>query len=244
MNSRFPRRVRPSPRIFPLCARQHGAALIVALLMLTVILTLAVSAANIALQGEKASRNDRDRQIAWHAAKAALLDAELDIEGSATGKTRRGELLGGEQMERVSKDCGVEGSVQFLGLCNADDRMAPAWQTVDFTDASEHAASVPYGLFTGQVFQVGQGPLPARLPRYIIELMGHRNTDNPLVKSAADDVYRITAVGFGARETTQVALQTLYRKKDHGRPESAAPAGRFSWREIHNWEEFHRGSQK
>ncbi|WP_136415047.1 pilus assembly protein [Herbaspirillum sp. ST 5-3] len=244
MSSRFPRRVRPSLGLRSSSARQHGAALIVALLMLTVVLMLAVSAANIALQGEKAARNDRDRQIALQAAEAALLDAELDIEGSPSGETVRSDLFGSEQMERVPKGCSPGASRQFLGICTTDDRMPPAWQTVDFTDASEDAGSVPYGFFTGRAFQIGQGSLPARLPRYIIELSVHRNPDNSAVKPGAEDVYRITAVGFGTRETTQVALQTLYRKKGRSKPETNAPVGRFSWREIHNWEELRSGSQK
>ena len=55
--------------------RQRGASLIVSLLMLVAVLVLGISAAQIALQGEKASRNDRDRQIAFQAAEAALMDA-------------------------------------------------------------------------------------------------------------------------------------------------------------------------
>ena len=65
------------------CRRyQYGATLLVTLLMLVVVLLLGIAAAQIALQGEKSSRNDRDRQIAFQAAEAALLDAEMDIEQS------------------------------------------------------------------------------------------------------------------------------------------------------------------
>ena len=46
-----------------------------------------LSAAVIAIQAEKASRGDRDRQIAFEAAEAALNDAAMDIEGSAGGAT-------------------------------------------------------------------------------------------------------------------------------------------------------------
>ena len=54
--------------------RQQGAALIIALLMLIVLLMLGIGAMRISLQSEKMSRNQRDRQIAWQAAEAALLD--------------------------------------------------------------------------------------------------------------------------------------------------------------------------
>jgi type IV pilus assembly protein PilX len=58
---------------------QRGAALIIALLMLIVLLMLGIGAMHIGLQSEKMSRNLRDRQIAWQAAEAALLDAEYVI---------------------------------------------------------------------------------------------------------------------------------------------------------------------
>jgi type IV pilus assembly protein PilX len=58
---------------------QSGAALVIALLMLIVLLMLGIAAVHIGLQSEKMSRNRRDRQVAWQAAEAALLDAEYDI---------------------------------------------------------------------------------------------------------------------------------------------------------------------
>jgi type IV pilus assembly protein PilX len=61
---------------------QRGAALLIALLMLVVLLMLGIAAVRIGLQSEKISRNWRDRQIAWQAAEAALLDAEYDVRHS------------------------------------------------------------------------------------------------------------------------------------------------------------------
>jgi type IV pilus assembly protein PilX len=61
---------------------QRGAALLIALLMLIVLLMLGIAAARIGLQSEKVSRNRRDRQIAWQAAEAAMLDAEYDARHS------------------------------------------------------------------------------------------------------------------------------------------------------------------
>jgi type IV pilus assembly protein PilX len=59
--------------------RQQGAALVIALLILIVLMMLGIAAMQTSLQSEKMSRNQRDRQIAWQAAEAALLDAEYDI---------------------------------------------------------------------------------------------------------------------------------------------------------------------
>ena len=83
------------------------------------------------------------------------------------------------------------------------------WQTVDFSDDGESA--VRYGTFTGQTFQTGQGSLPAKLPRYVIELMVYNKPGESAEKVSY--FYRVTAIGFGPRDTTQVVLQTFYRKE-------------------------------
>ncbi|MGH8806963.1 MAG: pilus assembly PilX family protein [Noviherbaspirillum sp.] len=191
--------------------RQHGAALLVSLVMLIVVLMLGISAAQIALQGEKASRNDRDHQIALQAAEAGLMDAELDIEGASAPGRARSHLFARDRTDGFTEGCGSGYGNIHLGLClRAEDSTTPVWQTVDFMDDTANARSVPYGYFTGQSFQTGQGSLPGRVPRYVVEVM-------PYTKEAESATeltyfYRITAIGFGARDTTQVVLQTFYRK--------------------------------
>jgi type IV pilus assembly protein PilX len=78
---------------------QQGAALIVSLLMLVAVMLLGVSAAHIALEGEKASRNDRDRQLAFQAAEAGLMDAEMDIE-NASGPASRSHIFTRDSKKR------------------------------------------------------------------------------------------------------------------------------------------------
>ncbi len=198
--------------------RQHGASLVVSLLMLVAVLMLGMSAAQIALQGEKSARNDRDRQIAFQAAEAALLDAELDIENSPSASASRSALFsknsargfpgGDEDLCRAGADN------PLLGLCRrVDGDMTPAWLAIDFDDVDNAATySVPYGRFTGQHFQTGKGSLPERAPRYIIELMTYNRYGEAADKPGY--FYRITAVGYGTRDTTQVVLQSFYRKEN------------------------------
>lgn len=191
---------------------QRGVTLVMTLLMLAVVLLLATAAAQIALQGEKSARNDRDRQIAFRAAEAALHDAEMDIEGMAGSASSRAHLFTAAVLHELSlaqATCGVGESNPLLGICRSADA-AHAWQAVDFLSEGENMAAVPYGRFTGQVFPAGEGPLSALPPRYIVEFLPYRRVGT----SAADPdyLYRITAVGFGTRAVTQVALQVFYRK--------------------------------
>ena len=198
---------------FPRLGKQAGASLIVSLIMLIAVLLLGISAAQIALQGEKASRNDRDRQIALQSAEAGLMDAELDIEGAKGKEMVRSRIFGKDRTEGFTEGCGSGLSNIYLGLCTrAEGGEVPVWQKINFMDASSGATSVPYGRFTGQVFQTGKGSLPSKLPRYIIELLPYNKEGEGATKDDITYFYRITAIGFGARDTTQVVLQTFYRK--------------------------------
>lgn len=188
--------------------RPEGSALVMSLLMLTVILLLATAATQMALQGEKSSRNDRDRQIAFQAAEAALADAEADIEQA------RAHFFGNEAAivtVLAEGACGIGEQNPLLGICRRlSEHAVPAWKQIDFVADREHMQSVPYGHFTGNRFQTGGGMLPSLPPRYLIESLPERIPGQSLDR--ARYLYRITAIGFGTRPVTQVALQTFYRR--------------------------------
>ncbi|SFV01550.1 pilus assembly PilX family protein [Pseudoduganella namucuonensis] len=192
---------------------QQGVALLVALLMLIAVLLMGASAARMAVQGEKAARADRDRYVAIQSAEDALHDAEKELSGGGNSPERQALLAGGAGFVR---GCGGEAS--GLGLCaqaGADE--PPVWQTVDIGDDGPGSRSVPYGRYTGAEMETGQGFLPFRHPRYVIERVPYR----PPGADAAGPpqyFYRVTAVGFGARESTEVVLQSSYRKDEGGEP--------------------------
>lgn len=195
---------------------QQGASLITSLILLIVISMLGISAAQIALEEEKASRNDRDRQIAFQAAEAALDDAELDIENSPDSAKSRSHIfspnssLGFPDDDEASCRSG-KGNI-YLGLCHhTNEETKPVWLTANLMEESPAQNAVPYGTFTGRLFPVGKGSLPSKLPKYIIELLAYSQDGE-----SADQVsyfYRVTAIGFGTRDTTKVVLQAYYRKE-------------------------------
>ena len=69
----------------PQSSTQQGVTLIVVLILLVVVTVLGIGGARIALLGERSTRYDRDSQLAWQAAEAALIDAEYDIGGVVGG---------------------------------------------------------------------------------------------------------------------------------------------------------------
>ena len=200
------------------CARRRGATLVYVLCLLVIILLLGISAAQMALQGEKAARGERDRQIAFQAAEEALVDAQNDIEG-LPGAPGRSNLFAPGSAAGFADGCGDGGA---LGLCLPAPQEGPAlWLSMDLDGADGASRAVPYGQFTGAVMQTGQGFLPSRLPRYLIELLpfhlpGAQADAATSGRATASYMYRITAIGFGAQESTQVVLQSYYRKQAAG----------------------------
>lgn len=189
--------------------RHQGTALLMCMLIVAVVALLGMSGARIALQDERAGRNDRDRKLAFQAAEAALLDAQLDIEQASD--TPRGALFG-TMAPRFPAQCGTAGMGRagvLLGLCDG-----AAWQRTDFTDDTPaHARTAAYGRFTGQTMQAGAGPLQQRLPRYLIEAHADRRAGAVADLSGSTRIYRISAMGFGAHDGTRVLLQSWYRRK-------------------------------
>ncbi|HWT72687.1 MAG TPA: pilus assembly protein [Oxalicibacterium sp.] len=191
---------------------QHGIALIVVLLVLLVVLLLATASAQMAMQGERMARNDSDRRIAFEAAEAALLDAEMDIEDASDVTTSRSALFSRYSavgFPSLSGTCESGAQNRFQGLCRPSAASDPAvWNTLDFGGGAGGAAVI-YGHFTGRQFPSG-GALPVKAPRYIIELLPDRRSGESAEREAY--LYRITAIGYGSSERTQVALQSIYRK--------------------------------
>lgn len=208
-------------RALRLVRAQHGLALVTAMLILLAVLIVGVSAARAALDGEKSARQERDRYIALQAAEAALLDAERDIEGGNDAASSRAALFAVDSALGFTEGCGDGPDSPNRGLCaQAGEAQAPAWQVAPLDAAGDGAhASIAYGTFTAARMPVGGPTVPARLPRYLIELMPYTRAGEDAARSAGGNFYRITAIGFGAHEGTSVVLQSFYRKlADQGTP--------------------------
>ncbi len=200
---------------------QRGFSLIVVLLMLLVVTVLGLGAAQTSLVSERGARNDRDTEVAFQAAEAALLDAEADVLGPNDHTRQRLCVFNSRDIAAFAAGCGAGGDRQ--GLCApVAPGTEPVWMGADFSaDASK---SVAYGAFTGQTYLSGgtatgpsAGAVSARPPRYIVEAVrSHGGWQADQLQSASADgaryLFRVTAIGYGVREETQVVLQTTLFK--------------------------------
>ena len=189
--------------------QERGASLIVVMLILIIVSILGVGGAQIAMMAERGSRNDRDMQVAWQAAEAALMDAEFDIHGPGTA-TRKALFTSMNNTNDFVAGCGATGNSK--GLCALVETGKPAWLVADFTSEATGAKTVPFGLFTGRTFAAGQtGVQPAKVPRYIIEPISDPLNRDKTFDKPPTYVYRVTAMGFGPRDDIQAVAQILYR---------------------------------
>jgi type IV pilus assembly protein PilX len=185
--------------------RECGFSLITTLVLLVVASLLGVAASQLVLMSERSSRYDRDRLIAFQAAEAALLDAEMDIRGPGSN---RAALFSPTSI--IGFEAGCSTSSATRGMClPAGPGEKPVWATVNFTDTTR---TVAFGENTGRTYAAGTNGLqPALVPRYLIEVI-----EDPAPggnAGAKRHLYRVTAVGFGPRKETQVMLQMFFRKE-------------------------------
>lgn len=178
--------------------KQTGVTLPVTLLLLLAALTLGASAAQMAMLGEKAARTERDRLIAFQAAEDAMMDAERDINAGL-----------GEPLPATAR--------------TDDPGSVPAWQAIDLAGNG----GTEYGALTGAAMETGQGNLPFRRPRYLVERIAY----TPSAGTPPAHYYRVTVIGFGSRPGTETVLQASYKPQ--------VPLRRYSWREIMDWQALH-----
>lgn len=232
-------------------AGQRGASLLTSLILLAAIMLLGATTAGITVQGEKAARNERDFRLAFFAAEAALRDAQADIDRD---EEREKAVFLPVDAAMFIESCGTAKHGKSHGLCApATSEKPPAWMTADLlATGGESAPTVALGTHTGRSFPAGEGALPARLPRYLIELLDATEPELASDGKAVHAIYRITAVGFGMRSSTHVVLQAVYRRdripneaeESKEEPPYYYRSRRLSWREIPHWQELHDGIKR
>lgn len=222
----------PSPILFMNTRRsveQRGASLIIVMLILIVVSVLGIGAAQISMMGERSARNDRDMQVAWQAAEAALVDAEFDIRGPNTSAVSRIETIFGGAAQNSARPVlsefdvtGCSSGSTNRGLCAFVDESLGAtqqqkWLVANFTVEGSGANTARYAEFTGRPAYPAGGPgvQSIKVPRYMIEpirdyggFLESRGKSDP---AAFRYMYRVTSMGFGPRDDIQAVAQMILR---------------------------------
>jgi type IV pilus assembly protein PilX len=181
--------------------RQRGLSLVTTLLFMVSALMLGVSVLSVNVMQERTISNTKDRDLAFQAAEAALRDAEQDLKTNINADTAFTATCTG-------------------GLCTPPSQRAvplsvPVHQAPGFAWESQGRR---YGQYTGGATFPGLGG--SAQPRYVIEKLGTLGTPpgESLTRIGLEPSepvygYRITARASGAREETEVILQSIHTKR-------------------------------
>ncbi|MCC5872074.1 MAG: hypothetical protein JJU22_06730 [Gammaproteobacteria bacterium] len=170
---------------------QRGMALFLALVVLLIITVLGVSGLQTTTLEERMAANSRDRDLAFQAAEAALLDAERFLNSAVVGNFN---------------------NANGRYLINAAER--PIWH------GNNQQAGQGVFVYSvnrpGGGAQAAPIPGVARQPEYFIEqypvIAAAGGSLEAGVAAEGLAFFRVTARGFGGRENTQVILQIGYQR--------------------------------
>jgi type IV pilus assembly protein PilX len=202
---------------------QNGMALVVVLGMMSVVFVVAAISVRLTLLAERSARNDRDRQIAFQAAEAALADAELDIMGPNAAANKRCAVRS-KHLEGFfsSTGCGFNTADGTRGLCAENPAsQPPLYTSINFEETDDDLRRfATFGEFTGRennIKTAGAGGISSRVSRYIVEVVNHippvSANGKPVEASpSGEQAFLITAVGYGASDNTKVMLQAMIFK--------------------------------
>jgi len=138
--------------------KQQGFSLIIVLLLLTIMVGLATTALHTAGADARLQVGERDRQLAFEAAEAALRDGEAWLRAGAPAAAR------------FDAECSA-------GLCLPSADGTPQWRRVDWNGT----APIRYGHGEAVFPQAGL----LREPRYIIEALPELAAGTPYRITAA-----------------------------------------------------------
>lgn len=179
--------------------QQKGAALAVSLVILLIMTIIGLQGISSTTLEERMSRNYRDTQMSFQAAEAALRDAEYFIDAT---------LL---KMGDFSTTCanGLCFHPVTAGTCPPTTLSPPPWK--DFTNIWNNPAN--HRVYSGTIVNV------YAKPKFIIEFRCYVPIDaNGATPSGSGpgpgwaEMYRITALGYGASDTSRTMLQSTYKK--------------------------------
>ena len=178
--------------------KESGVSLVIVLIFLVILSGLAITAMQGSGFAARIAGNESDRNLSFQAAEAALRDAENDIDNrladgftSCTGSQCR--------TDPISRGNGFDvGCPEGRCVPLAATAAVQNWELA----ANWSNTSVKTGVY-GQYTGAAALPVVSRQPRYMLEYF----------KQGDFAVYRITAIGFGANESTQTMLQSAIKVK-------------------------------
>lgn len=196
-------------------SRQRGAILVVGLIVLLLMTLLGLSIMGGNAVEEKMAGNERDRQIAFQAAEAALREGERLIVQTNAWQTRVNDSCTNGFCKAKKLDANYAASIG-ASSCSASN-LEERWVDIPGCTGSRNVWSTAnrHRSYTTSAFSEVNAQA-----MYIIELVGNSieppnditTCPNVMTSDICPDVFRVTAVGIGGTSATRVVLQSTYKK--------------------------------
>jgi type IV pilus assembly protein PilX len=176
--------------------RQQGVILITSLIFLLVMSVLSVGSMQSTMLQERMASNEKEINIAFQAAEAALRSGESWLQAQPTKPT----------VSRSANQANSE--VWALNSANPDISSAKMWwQEADVNWWANITNATPSAGVAGV----------ASPPTYVAEELDHiqdsLNVGTTSDNAAGSTYYRMTARGEGGNSATQVMVQSIYTKR-------------------------------
>lgn len=158
--------------------------------------------------------------------------AQMAMLGEKAARSERDRLIAFQAAEDAMTDAERDinaGLGMPLEVPAPPPDAGPAWQTADLAGNG----GTEYGALTGAAMETGQGALPFRRPRYLVERIAYTPPD-AAAGTPPSHYYRVTVIGFGTRPGAEAVLQATFKPP--------LPVRRYSWREIMDWQALHDAS--
>ncbi|MBA57217.1 MAG: hypothetical protein CMK89_22445 [Pseudomonadales bacterium] len=187
--------------------RQNGSVLLISLVMLLILTLVGIASISGVSMTEKMTNSQRDYDIAFEMAEAALVQGEKWLD----------DYDGGWSHSHIGCSSGTTcwtqnctGGLCFRGsypsasnsICEVDSSGTPVWQD----EAIWNAGAATYSV-----------SIPAvEPPKYLIEFLCYTPRDptsftEPPNYTSWVRIYRVTALAYGTHPETRVMLQSTYR---------------------------------
>ena len=202
---------------------QRGAVLAVSLILLLVLTVLGVATMDTSGLELKMASNNRDRQVAFQAAEAALFAGEQIIQTTVYNPSDFQPACAGANCFTATCNNGLCFNGTYIPGDTQRDctRGAPVddvWVDAALNVWNNTARHIDLGTSTNPL--VNSIPGVTNQPRFIIEFICYTdkgdgdfdNTADPALANSGAQLFRITSLGFGDAGRGRVMLQSVYRK--------------------------------
>lgn len=191
---------------------QNGSVLLISLIMLLILTVIGIASISGVTMSEKMANSQRDYDVAFEMAEAALVEGEQWVDANDFGVDAADMQSSCTGTKCWKSDC--TNGLCFNGtypvgsgkLCELTPPAKDVWKEKSYWDSKAKT----YSLSVSGVEK----------PRYLIEFICYTpkdpSSDQKIISQPPDykdwvKFYRITALGFGTNPDTRVMLQSTYR---------------------------------